>query len=384
MTAVPPFPMNRAILFIEDRPERLTRIRAVFEGAEEAVLHFAASLEAARELINQKNFDVVFISEGAVDRDRFGDLLETFTENIPHVALILIRERNDEEEIRRALRVGIDDCVSDEPCGPEAWLAAAERAVARRAGQRKTFPRLDTWFRERLCRMHELALTGMLVPGVVHDLNNLLTGTIAYTELLREKVTDAGLRTDLNKIWESAERCKKIADNLLAFSRQTEQGKSLELIHNLLDRAIQLLSYSFRKRNIELVKHYGEAPSLFVKVQDFQLAALNILVNAEQAIGEGGKGGGTITLTTGYNRDTRMISLRVADNGPGIPPHLLRKIFDPFFTTKSGDLGSGLGLTISRAIVADHGGTLRAENGEEGGAVFTIELPAKNDGGAVP
>ena len=372
--------MSRTILFIEDQPERLTLIRAAFEP-QEVVLQFASSLASARELINQRPYDVVFISKDAV-RDGRDDSLERFAKNAPRTPLILVILKDDEDAARRALRQGIDDCVSAESSAKGAWSVAAERAIARRAGQQRTAPPAETWLKEQLYRVHKIALAGMLVPGVAHDLNNPLTGTIAYTELLSEKIPDPGHRADLTKILESAVRCKKIVDNFLIFSRQTEQVKSLELINTILDRAIDLRSYSFRKRNIEIVKNYGETPSLFVKLQDFQLAALNMLMNAEQAIEECGAGGGRITVTTGYNRDTRVVSFRIADNGPGIPPHLLSKIFDPFFSTKSTGVGSGLGLPISRAIIADHGGTLRAENGEGGGAVFIVDLPTA--GRAVP
>jgi len=65
----------------------------------------------------------------------------------------------------------------------------------------------------------------------------------------------------------------------------------------------------------------------------------------------------------------------VADSGPGIPPEHLNRIFDPFFTTKDVGKGTGLGLSISYSIVQQHGGTLRARNGADGGAVFRVELP---------
>jgi signal transduction histidine kinase len=366
------------LLFIENHPERLTRIHALFEQAKDVVLQVAPSLESADALIRQRPFDVVFIGKDAIARDRLDESIETFSGNNPDIPLILSMEKHDEETVRSALRLGFEDCVSAEPFAVERWLETAARAVARRAGRHKTLPPGEAWLKEQLYRVHRLALTGMLVPGIAHDLNNPLTGTIAYTELLSEKTTDPGLRADLNKILDSADRCKKIVDNVLTFSRQKEQVKSLELVGNILDRAVDLRGYSFRLRNIEIVKNYGKTPSVFVKLQDLQLVALNILMNAEQAIEEGGTGGGRITLTTGYNSDRQAVSLRIADSGPGIAPRLLPRIFAPFFTTKSSGVGSGLGLPLSRAIIADHGGTLRAENGEGGGAVFIIELPTKN------
>ncbi|NTW58346.1 MAG: PAS domain-containing sensor histidine kinase, partial [Nitrospirae bacterium] len=73
--------------------------------------------------------------------------------------------------------------------------------------------------------------------------------------------------------------------------------------------------------------------------------------------------------------DGHRVIITVADNGAGVPPEVLSRIFDPFFTTKPVGIGTGLGLSLSHGIIAEHEGTIRVQNSAEGGALFTIELP---------
>jgi two-component system sensor histidine kinase HupT/HoxJ len=106
-----------------------------------------------------------------------------------------------------------------------------------------------------------------------------------------------------------------------------------------------------------------------------QQALLNILINAEHAIESAGTPGRIHTSVSAVNGgDT--VRLTIEDTGPGIPAEILPRIFDPFFTTKDVGKGTGLGLAITYGIVLEHGGTIHASNTPEGGARFTIDLPA--------
>lgn len=229
--------------------------------------------------------------------------------------------------------------------------------------------------KDQLYHSDKLASIGLLVSGVAHEINNPLTGAIAYTELLRMKVKDEDILKELKKILDSAERCKRIVDNLLTFSRQRTPSKSLESINDIIDRAIDLRGYWLRSSNIEVVRDYDTTSTVFVDSQQIQQVILNILLNAEQAITGCGQRHGRITFSTRYDKEGRKILVRIADNGPGIPQAILPKIFDPFFTTKPMGVGTGLGLSVSHGIITEHSGTITAENIPGSGAVFTIELP---------
>ncbi|NTW65156.1 MAG: PAS domain-containing protein [Nitrospirae bacterium] len=229
--------------------------------------------------------------------------------------------------------------------------------------------------KDQLHHADKLASIGLLVSGVAHELNNPLTGAIAYSELLVMKVTDESVRQEVRKILESAERCKKIVDNLLTFSRQQAPTKSLESVNDIIDRVIDIRSYWLRKNKIEIVREYDPVSTVFVDTQQIQHVILNLLLNAEQAIASSGQAHGRVMFTTRYDRDGHRVIITVADNGAGVPPEVLSRIFDPFFTTKPVGIGTGLGLSLSHGIIAEHEGTIRVQNSAEGGALFTIELP---------
>ena len=236
--------------------------------------------------------------------------------------------------------------------------------------------------KDQLYHADKLASIGLLVSGVAHEINNPLTGTIAYTELLAMKVTDEGIKAELKKILDSAERCKKIVDNLLTFSRQRTPSKSLESINDLIDRAIDLRSYWLKSNNIRVLRDYDPVSTVFVDAQQIQQLVLNLLLNAEQALVDSGRADAVIRFVTRSDRASRRVVFQVIDNGPGVPQNVAAKIFDPFFTTKPVGIGTGLGLSIAHGIITEHGGSIRFENAEGGGAAFTIELPTGT--GALP
>jgi PAS domain S-box-containing protein len=238
--------------------------------------------------------------------------------------------------------------------------------------------------KDQLYHADKLASLGLLVSGVAHEINNPLTGTIAYTELLRMTVTDEKILGELRKISDSAERCKRIVDNLLTFSRQRTPSKSVESMNDVIDRAIELRSYWLRSSNIEIVRDYDAVTTVFVDSQQIQQVVLNVLLNAEQAIAGAGVKNGRIVFSTRYDRENRKVAVAITNNGPAIPEAVLTKMFDPFFTTKPVGVGTGLGLSISHGIITEHGGTIRAENLDSEGVRFIIEIPTGAEGIVAP
>jgi len=229
--------------------------------------------------------------------------------------------------------------------------------------------------KDQLYHADKLASIGLLVSGVAHEINNPLTGTIAYTELLAMKVTDEETKAELKKILDSAERCKKIVDNLMTFSRQRKPSKSLETMNDIIDRAIGLRIYWLKTNGIEIVRDYDPATTVFVDAQQIQQVVLNLLLNAEQAILGAGQAHGKIVFRTRADKQRKRVIVTMSDNGTGIPQQIAAKIFDPFYSTKPVGEGTGLGLSISHGIITEHGGIIGFENNEGGGCSFTFELP---------
>lgn len=231
--------------------------------------------------------------------------------------------------------------------------------------------------KDQLFYSDKLASIGLLVSGVAHEINNPLTGIIAYTELLKMRTVDEDQHVVAGKIMASAERCRKIVENLLTFSRQRTLAKSFECINDIIDRTVELRSYWLRLGGVEIVRDFEAVPALFMDTQQMQQVLLNVLINAEQAIAGAGVEKGRIEFKTSFDPGSRKMTVRVTDNGTGIPEQIIDKIFDPFFTTKPVGIGTGLGLSISHGIIGEHGGSIRVERPPEGGCRFIIEVPQK-------
>lgn len=230
--------------------------------------------------------------------------------------------------------------------------------------------------KEQLYHSDKLASLGLLVSGVAHEINNPLTGILAYAELLNMRVKDEDVKKDLEKILHSAERCKRIVENLLTFSRQRAPSKGVESINEIIDKAIELRAYWLRTGNIEIVKDYEQdIPTFYVDSQQIQQVILNLILNAEHAIVESKKERGRIEFKTSFDNKRQRVIAKISDNGTGISQDIIHRVFDPFFTTKPVGIGTGLGLSISHGIILEHGGSIHVESKIGEGTTFIIELP---------
>jgi PAS domain S-box-containing protein len=219
-----------------------------------------------------------------------------------------------------------------------------------------------------------LASVGEMAAGIAHEINNPLTGVIGYAQLLvdREDVP-SDIRRDLAAIDDGAQRVAGIVSRLLTFSRQTKLERRLVDINELIESTLALRDYHLRVNNIKVVTRL--APDLPETVADpgqFQQVFLNLIVNAETEM-RLAHDKGKLTITTEKSDNTIKICFK--DNGPGIKPQFMNRIFDPFFTTREVGQGTGLGLSLSYGIVAEHKGKIYAESKPGKGATFVVELP---------
>jgi PAS domain S-box-containing protein len=236
--------------------------------------------------------------------------------------------------------------------------------------------------RARLAQSEKLASLGQFVAGIAHEINNPLQGVLGHLELLLWKRTSgpaAGaplpLRKELRRIYHEADRAAKIVSNLLAFSGSPRLTRRRLRVERVLTRALATRRSALVRAGIEIVRDQpAEVPSVIGDQLLLHQAFLNVITNAEHAIAQTDQPGTIIIATT--VTDGRTVKVTIADNGPGIPGDVLPRIFDPFFTTKEVGQGTGLGLTLAYGVIQEHGGTIQAANGTDGGARFTIELPA--------
>ena len=230
--------------------------------------------------------------------------------------------------------------------------------------------------RGRLAQSEKLASLGQFVAGIAHEMNNPLQGVLGHLELLIE-TSDAAkpVRPTLRRIYQEGDRAAKIVRNLLIFTGSQRMSRHRLRLDRVLARALASRAASLRRNLIEVTRQQEETPRISGDALLLQQALLNILINAEHAIAGTGKPG-QIQIQIAPVNEGKAVRLTIEDTGPGIPPDVLPRIFDPFFTTKEVGEGTGLGLAITYGIIQEHGGTIHATNLPDGGARFTIELPA--------
>jgi len=228
---------------------------------------------------------------------------------------------------------------------------------------------------EQLIQSEKMSAIGQLVSGVAHELNNPLAGISAFAQLLlAEKRFPPDQRTAAETIYSEARRASRIVQNLLTFARQHKAEKVPTEINQVLDDTLELRGYELRVRGIDIRREYDESlPDTMADAHQLQQVFLNLITNAEQAMEQ--RDGHHHRLTVRTRRNADSIRIEVEDTGAGIPPNLIERIFNPFFTTKPTGSGTGLGLSISLGIVREHEGRIWAENPQQTGARFVVEIP---------
>ncbi len=244
------------------------------------------------------------------------------------------------------------------------WGKTLEQKVQERTEElRKT--------ENQLIQSDKVASLGKLAAGVAHEINSPLTGVLTYSSLLlKTKKEGDPEREDLEVIVNETNRCKKIVRGLLDYARQTAPQKTSCDINELLDKSLDLISHQATLQNVKIERKFRpDLPKIMIDVGQIQQVFINILLNAIEAMLQGG------TLTVSSGLDGEMVALRFADTGVGIPEDILHKILDPFFTTKEQGKGTGLGLSVSYGIIERHRGKLQVKSKVGEGTTFTVKLP---------
>lgn len=244
----------------------------------------------------------------------------------------------------------------------------------------------DTTKRKRLenelLQSEKLISMGKLAAHVAHEINNPLTGILTFAKVIqnildKESLSPSDLKecdSYLNTMADETARCGRIVRSLLEFSRQSEPDFRPVNLNVLVGKSLVLLEHMMARQNIEIVKELTPDPiTILGDHNKLQQVFMNIIVNASQAMPEGGR----LTIGTSFSSDGRHAVTQFTDTGCGIPEENLDKLFDPFFTTKKEGKGIGLGLSVVYGIVTQHKGRVTVESRKGEGTTFTILLPVK-------
>jgi len=249
-------------------------------------------------------------------------------------------------------------------------LAEQRRAALREAEERLALER-------KLRHNEQLAAVGRLAAGVAHEMGAPLQVIDGRAKQLLHHA-DASTETrrrNLTIIRNQAERIARIVRQLLNLSRPHKiRFRTIELAP-LIAETGELIETQAESAGVEMEIRRDDDAIIEADPELIQQVLMNICRNGIQAMPEGGRLRIECLKNAAEKNGRTFAALRVSDTGVGIAPESLPNIFDPFFTTKEVGQGTGLGLPISIRIVEDHDGWIEAENGVEGGAVFTVYLP---------
>ena len=223
---------------------------------------------------------------------------------------------------------------------------------------------------QQLIQSAKLAAVGRLAADVAHEINNPLTGVLAYAEnLLEEADADDPRRPDYEVIIRESLRCREIVRTLLDFARQEEPSFQIVDLNDVVDKSLALVERQAEFHDIAVERRLAEVPlRVSADARQLQQIILNLILNANEAM----EGQGTLTIFSGLLPEQARCFVTVRDDGPGVPSDVRDRIFEPFFSTKS---TAGLGLAVSWGIIQRHGGTLTVHDNPAGGADFRVELP---------
>jgi two-component system NtrC family sensor kinase len=226
---------------------------------------------------------------------------------------------------------------------------------------------------EKLEATNRLALIGQLASGIAHEINNPITGVMAFSDLLmREHVSD-DVKEAVQIIHEGAQRVSDIVRRLLRFARPQSRCQKCTDINAAIQATLDLQRYSLVADNIAVSTELDpELPRTMADEAQIQEVFHNLIANARAEM-KIAYNGGNLFIRTQVVGDSIRISFN--DDGPGISRDHMKKLFTPFFTTRPIGEGTGLGLSICHNIISEHNGRMYAESQLGKGASFVVEIP---------
>ncbi|TES53215.1 GAF domain-containing protein [Halalkalibacterium halodurans] len=237
----------------------------------------------------------------------------------------------------------------------------------------------------QLIHSGKLAAIGEMAAGVAHELNSPLTAILGNSQLILRDVKDHDpLFPLLTDIKNCGNRCKRIINSLLTFSRQEEFVFKACAINDAVNETLNLLKYQLQKEEVVIKTDLQEdIPLIEGNQAQIEQIIINLLLNAKDALEEALSDKKEVLIKTWFQYNE--VHLSVTDNGIGIEEERLAEIFHPFHTTKSSKEGTGLGLSVSIGIAKSHGGTIDVHSKLKKGSTFILRLPAASTkiGGAV-
>jgi signal transduction histidine kinase len=231
---------------------------------------------------------------------------------------------------------------------------------------------------EQLIRTEKLAAAGTLAAGVAHEVNNPLASISSLIQILQTRTgadTDkqaAETREMLRLIQTQIARITQVLRGMTDFARARPPARAPLDLRRTLEQSLRLASFDKAFKRLRVTTEFDEtAPHVSADADQMQQVFLNLLLNARDAMPDGGD----LRVTLQHHPDSNELVIEIADTGSGIAPEHRAHVFDPFYTTKPAGAGTGLGLAVCYGIVTAHGGRIELAANDGRGTRARVTLP---------
>jgi signal transduction histidine kinase len=236
----------------------------------------------------------------------------------------------------------------------------------------------DTNFYSAKVQSERLAAVGQAIAAVSHHIKNILQGVRGGEYLVEMGLDNEDLAT-VRKGWDivrrNQDKISSLVMDMLSFSKERDPDLEPADLADVVADVVETVAQRAREAGVAVrVEAAADLPRILCDAEAISRAVLNVVTNALDALEDAPQG--TVTITTGIDRAAGLVRVTVADDGPGMAPETLAGIFNLFVSTK-GSRGTGLGLTVSRKILREHGGDIRAASAPGAGSTFTLEWPLR-------
>ena len=222
----------------------------------------------------------------------------------------------------------------------------------------------------QLRRAERLAELGTLASGMAHEIGTPMNVILGRAEYLLQRTADEGMKKGLATIVTQVERITKVMNQLLAFARRRTPERGAVDFGEIVDDTLEMFEERIAHSRITVEKVIeANMPTVCADRDQLIQVLINLVMNSIHAMPEGGR------LSLSLDRETSHMRLGVSDTGHGMSEEICSRVFEPFFTTKEFGKGTGLGLTVVKGIIEEHGGTISVESAVDKGTTFWIRLP---------
>jgi len=352
------------------------------------------TLRDAFHQLNTGSFDAAVLDLNLRD-SRGLDTLQKVNEKFPDLPIVINTGAYEDALGLKAVTSGAQDYLIKGKYKPYGLSKSLYYAVERKKAE-KELQKAYCSIKEtqgQLIQAEKMNVVGGVASGVAHEVKNPLATIIYGIEFLATKLEnnkDEKVKLTLRSIKEAAQKANNIIRDLLDFSSLSNLKKTEEDINILITQSLNFIKYHCDNKKVTIKKEFSDnIPKVLIDKNRIEQVIIDVALNAVMAMGDGG---GELTVRTyakKINGDAMIkalsdcktgdtcIMIELDDTGPGISQEAIDKVFDPFFTTRRASGGVGLGLSIARTIMSNHGGMIMMANkDDQDGARATLVLKA--------